>query len=64
MSDLAVNWVKSTYCSDNTCIEVSSAASEVFVRDGKRLDQPFLQLSQADWNDFLDGIIAGDFCFQ
>jgi hypothetical protein len=61
MSDLAVNWVKSTYCSDNTCIEASSVATEVFVRDGKRPDQPFVRFSRSEWNEFLDGIAAGDF---
>jgi hypothetical protein len=63
MSDLAVNWVKSSFCSDNTCVEVSPSAGEVLVRDGKHRDQPILCFSQSEWNDFLDGIVAGEFRF-
>jgi Domain of unknown function (DUF397) len=63
MSQLAVNWVKSSFCSDTACVEVSASASDVLVRDGKHRDQPLLRFSQAEWHDFLDGIVAGEFRF-
>jgi hypothetical protein len=61
MSDLAVNFVKSTFCADQACIEVARSADDILVRDGKRRDQPFLSFSRTEWTAFLDGVAAGDF---
>jgi hypothetical protein len=64
MSDLPGTWVKSSYCADTTCIEVSTSAGDVLMRDGKHVEQPFLRFSQAEWDGFLDGVVAGDFRFR
>ena len=61
MCDFAKRWTKSSFCADSACVEVSTFAGDVLVRDGKHRDQPFLRFSQAEWRDFLDGIAAGDF---
>jgi hypothetical protein len=61
MSDLAVTFIKSTYCADQACIEVASSYDDILVRDGKHRDQPFLRFSRAEWGAFLDGIAAGEF---
>jgi hypothetical protein len=64
MSDPADTWVKSSYCSDTTCVEVKLSAGDVLVRDGKRRDQQVLRFSRTEWDNFLNGVAAGDFRFQ
>jgi hypothetical protein len=63
MSDLPGTWVKSSFCADTTCVEVSTSSGDILVRDGKHEDQPFLRFAPAEWDDFLDGIVAGHFRF-
>jgi hypothetical protein len=63
MLDVAAGWVKSTYCADTSCVEVSAMDDDVLLRDGKNEDAPFLRFSRSEWNDFLEGIAAGDFRF-
>lgn len=58
MSD-AVTWMRSSYCADTTCIEVSTLDGEVLVRDSKQVNQPVLRFSKSDWDAFLDAVVAG-----
>ena len=64
MSDFAVSWVKSSFCSDTACVEAATFGSDVVMRDGKHRDRPFLRFSQGEWHAFLDAIAAGEFRFQ
>jgi hypothetical protein len=63
MSNVAPGWVKSTFCTDTSCLEARAADHDVLVRDGKHPDGPSLRFSLPEWNDFLDGIANGDFRF-
>lgn len=65
MSDFAVSWTRSSFCSDTACIEVAVlGGGDVVVRDGKRRDQPFLRFSHGEWRTFVDAVAAGEFRFQ
>ena len=55
-------WVRSSFCADQTCVEVSTLdGGDVVMRDGKRPDQPYLRFSRADWEGFLSAVAAGDY---
>lgn len=57
-----MDWYKSSYCADASCVEVAELGTEaVALRDSKRPEQPFLRFSRADWADFVNGIKAGRF---
>jgi hypothetical protein len=64
MSDPADTWVRSSYCSDTTCVEVATSAGDILVRDGKHRENQFLRFSSAEWDDFLNGVVVGDFRFE
>lgn len=64
MSDFAVSWMRSSFCSDTACIEVAALDDGVVVRDSKHHDQPFLRFSQAEWRTFIDAVAAGEFRLQ
>src|SRR5689334_10004334 len=59
MSSMSPRWVRSSYCSDTTCVEIAELGDEILLRDGKRIDQAPIQFTHAEWADFLDGIVAG-----
>jgi hypothetical protein len=57
-----MNWFKSSYCSDVSCVEVAKIdEGSVGLRDSKHPEQPFLRFSRAEWVAFMEGIKAGDF---
>jgi hypothetical protein len=64
MSDFAVSWTRSSFCSDTACIEVAVLSGDIVVRDGKRRDQPFLRFSHSEWRTFIDAVADGEFRFQ
>jgi Domain of unknown function (DUF397) len=64
MSDFAVKWMRSSFCSDTACIEAATLDGDVVLRDGKHRDQPFLRFSHGEWHAFLDAVAAGEFRFQ
>ncbi len=64
MSDFAVSWVKSSFCSDTACVEAATFDGDVVMRDGKHRDQPFLRFSRDEWHAFLDAVAAGEFRFR
>jgi hypothetical protein len=59
MSEIAGSWIRSSFCSDQACIEVSTTDDGVAIRDSKCLSQPYLRFSNSEWNTFLDSIIDG-----
>lgn len=58
-------WTKSSFCADKSCVEVAQLDGDVIgVRDGKNTNQPHLSFSFRDWNNFLDGLNAGEIDFS
>jgi hypothetical protein len=55
----AGEWFKSTYCTQNGCVEV--ALGGVTVRDSKNPDGPALRFTRAEWDAFLAGVRDGQF---
>ncbi len=51
-------WTKSTFCGNNTCVEVADNGADVLVRDGKNPQQAHLSIPRPVWHEFLDGIAA------
>jgi hypothetical protein len=64
MSDSAVTWLRSTFCSDTSCVELSTLDGEVLVRDGKNTEGAILRFTMDEWDDFRAGVMAGDFKFD
>lgn len=56
-----IAWRKSTRCGSNACVEVSRDGDNYLMRDSKNPRQPALRFGQAEWEDFLGGIQAGNF---
>ena len=59
----SLEWQKSSFCGNSTCIEVASTPSLVALRDSKDTDRPALVYSHEAWDAFLAGITAGEFDF-
>ena len=57
----ATVWLRSTYCANNTCIEVAFLDNEVAIRDSKNVDGLVLRFTPAEWSDFVAGVQNGDF---
>jgi hypothetical protein len=65
MSQVAVNWMRSSFCADNTCVEVAVLDGYVLVRDGKRADHhPYLRFSMTEWERFCVGVRSSEFSFE
>lgn len=61
-SDSAIEWVKSSFCSSGSCIEVAKLPDgTIAIKDSKRSDGPVLVYSQAEWTAFAAGMRSGDF---
>lgn len=56
---VAGTWFKSTYCTENGCVEV--ALGEVVLRDSKNPDGPVLRFTYSEWGAFLAGVRDGQF---
>lgn len=54
-------WIKSSYCSDGSCVEVAIDASHVGVRDNKDLSVGPLWLGVGEWRSFVNAIRSGEF---
>ncbi len=49
-------WLRSTYCSGGSCVEVAQHDDRILVRDGKNPDQPHLSFNRTDWLAFLEDV--------
>lgn len=54
-------WQRSSFCSDNVCVEVMRVGETVLVRDSKHPDEAPLGFTEAEWRDFLARVRAGEF---
>jgi uncharacterized protein DUF397 len=60
-----MNWIRSSYCSDNACVEAAVAENgDIVVRDSGDPNGPPLWFSPDEWQAFLDGAKAGEFDLQ
>jgi hypothetical protein len=59
VSDNAGEWLRSSFCSDGHCIEVSLQDGDVLMRDSKQQEQQPLRFSRADWGAFVGAVSAG-----
>jgi hypothetical protein len=64
MSDFAVNWTRSSFCADTSCVEMSTLDGDVLLRDSKTADSAVLRFSMAEWDDFRVAVAAGEFKFD
>lgn len=56
------NWVRSSFCTDNACVEVSGdEVDQVLVRHSKDSQGPILAFTADEWNAFIEGAKAGEF---
>jgi hypothetical protein len=55
-----LRWQRSTYCSNNGCVEVARAGRTVQVRDAKDPDGPQLAVSVDAWREFIASVKRGD----
>ena len=59
--DRASDWRKSSYSgSGNNCVEVTTTAPGIAVRDSKNPHGPILALTPDQWQVFTDAIKAGE----
>ena len=59
MSDLT--WIKSSYCTDNACVEVAITENgDILVRDGST-SGPLLCFTPEEWRQFVAGVKDGEF---
>ena len=63
MHDVEPQWLKSSRCGTNACVEVAKVADQFLVRDSKNPGAPALTFTQDEWTAFLDGAAAGEFRF-
>ena len=55
------NWRRSSYCANNSCVEVAILDNLVAVRDSKDPDGSILLFTQEEWTSFLNSARNGEF---
>ena len=48
------DWMRSSFCDTNSCVEVAFVGDSVAMRDSKDSNGPILRFSQIQWTEFLD----------
>ncbi len=54
-------WLRSSFCTGGTCVEIAGTPEAVLLRDGKNPQQPPSMIDHAAWADFTAAIRAGEF---
>lgn len=54
-------WVRSSFCSANSCVWVRHVGGIVQVAETPEDDGPWLVFTAEEWKTFTDGVKAGDF---
>jgi Domain of unknown function (DUF397) len=57
-------WRRSSYCANNSCVEVEFSSDQVAVRDSKDQHGPVLLFTRNEWDAFLKGARSGEFDLQ
>jgi len=55
-----LRWVRSTFCSTGTCVEVARTSRTVHVRDSKDPEGQHLVLPAEAWQEFVERVKRGD----
>ena len=61
MSRPTLVWRKSTFCANGACVEVAFDGDLVALRDSKNPELGAIQVTRAQWTDFVRGIQAEEF---
>ena len=64
MPEFALDWTRSSYCADTTCIEVAVSGEQVWLRDGKNVAAPAIEFSLDEWDIFIDSISSVIYTFD
>lgn len=56
-----MNWIKSSYCSWENCVETATDGQEILVRNSKDPDGPQLRFTLEEWKAFTLGVRDGEF---
>ncbi|WP_250003975.1 DUF397 domain-containing protein [Actinoplanes sp. M2I2] len=59
--DTTLDWRRSSYCADKSCVEIAVSGDEVLLRDSKAPSRPPLRLDAAAWRQFTEDIKADHF---
>ena len=53
MTESVTRWTRSSFCADNSCVEVAKEGEFIAMRDGENV----VRFTSEEWNVFLDHII-------
>jgi Domain of unknown function (DUF397) len=56
-----IAWHKSTHSGYNGCVEVAFVNGHVVIRNSKMKHGPFLTFTLTEWENFLCGVVDGEF---
>ncbi|MER7279888.1 DUF397 domain-containing protein [Dactylosporangium sp. NPDC000244] len=55
----ALEWRRSRFCGNQSCVEVAFSANSVLIRDGKHPDAAHLKFDPDDWRAFIAILTTG-----
>ncbi len=55
------NWLKSSLCASNACVEVAAIGSTLVIRDSKNPSGGTLVFTKEEWKAFTGGVSQGEF---
>jgi uncharacterized protein DUF397 len=53
------SWRRSTFCAEQTCVEVAEDGDRILMRDAKNTSQPSLGFDRAAWTQFVNDVKSG-----
>jgi hypothetical protein len=56
-----VQWRRSTFCANSTCVEIALIDGAVALRDSKNVGAGVLTYTPEEFRAFVDGVKAGQF---
>jgi hypothetical protein len=56
-----IMWKRSSYCANNSCVEVGFLGDEIVMRDAKDDRGPMLHFTRDEWSAFLSQARDGEF---
>lgn len=57
-------WRRSSRCGNGACVEIAKDGDRYLIRDGKNPHLPPLAFTEAEWDAFRNGMLAGEFVFE
>jgi len=58
-----LQWLRSSHCSTNACVEVAWTGDRVLLRDSKDPAKAPMEFTAAEWAAFVKGARGGEFDF-